>query len=762
MKKCLRSFLLLFYFLLFTFHFSLKAQNTLQPIGNWREHLNYQNTINVVKGDKVYCATIYGVFSVDANNEAERYSKVTGLNDIGVSCIGWDNVTQQLVIVYNNSNLDILKESIVKNIGDIKRSNVSANKTIYNIYCSNGFAYLSSGLGIIVVDLNRYEIKDTWFIGNNGKAVKTNGFTSDGSFYYAATDEGIKKASINSNNLSDFHNWTNPINSTDTITNIVYANNKMVFQKHDSLFTLNNNNFSLLFNDVGWQIVSINSSNNKILVCEKTVAGNSKVVQLNTNAVVEKIITQPNIVSFPKQAILDNNDIWTADYYGGLSKNASQQFIPNGPLGTADGQMIVANNTLFAAAGSVGSSWNYLYNRNGIYNFTNDEWNYVGYYNKPILDSVFDFIALAADARDNSIWAGSYGGGLVNFSGNNIKIYKQNSTLQPSIGDVGSYRVSGLCFDNNNNLWISNYGASQSLHVRKADGNFKAFSVPFSQAGNAVSQIVIDDANQLWIVSPRNGLICYNYGTSIDAVNDDQWKFYRMGIGNGNLPSNNVYCTAKDKDGFIWVGTDAGIAVIQCAVNTFNQNCDAVLPVVVQNGVGGYLFHDEEVHCIAVDGANRKWVGTKNGLWLISPSGDKIIYNFTEDNSPLLSNDIKSIAIDPQTGEVFIATFNGICSFRSTATEGEETNNNVLVFPNPVPPNFSGTIAIRGVAENSVVKIAELNGRLIYETRALGGQAVWDGKNYKGEKIASGVYLVLIKADDGIEKMVTKIVFIGK
>ena len=146
---------------------------------------------------------------------------------------------------------------------------------------------------------------------------------------------------------------------------------------------------------------------------------------------------------------------------------------------------------------------------------------------------------------------------------------------------------------------------------------------------------MVDDANQLWLVSPRgNGVFCYNPGGSIDLTSDDQWKYLRAGAGNGNLPSNNVFCLAKDKDGFIWIGTDQGIAVVQCAVNIFTQNCDAVLPVVQQGAFAGYLFHDQEVHCIAVDGANRMG-GHKDGVWLISADGTQIIYNFTVTNSPL-------------------------------------------------------------------------------------------------------------------------------
>ena len=501
-------------------------------------------------------------------------------------------------------------------------------------------------------------------------------------------------------------------------------------------------------------------------ITQRKSDGSSRVLILDDKGNIFQTYSKAGVISFPKNALKVGKDVWVADYFGGLINcNANyEQYIPNGPLGISSGEMIFQNDDLTVAAGSVNDAWNYQYNRDGIFNYSNDLWTYQGYYNRPQLDSVLDFISLASDPDNASIWAGSFGGGLINVKDNNITIYKQkNSTLQAAIGDPTSYRISGLAFDQNKNLWISNYGAAKNIQVRKSDGSWNAFQVPFNLNENALSQIVVDDANQLFIVSPKgNGVICYNPGNNIDAVNDDKWKNYLSGVGLGNLPSNNVLCLTKDKNGFIWVGTDKGIGIIQCNSEIFTgSGCDALLPIVQQDRFAGYLFQDQIVQCMAVDGANRKWVGTKNGLWLISAEGDKIIYQFNSDNSPLLSNDVKKIAINPNTGEVFIATFNGICSFRSTATEGTDTNQSVLVFPNPVPPGYNGSIAIRGVVNNALVKIAELNGTLVYQTRALGGQAIWDGKNYKGQKVASGVYLVLIIDDGGNEKLVTKIVIVS-
>lgn len=743
--------------------------NRIPPIGQWRDHLNYQQAIQVIKGDKVYCATTYGIFSLDDHYEAERYSKTSGLNDIGIQSIGWDSLTRQLVVAYTNSNLDLIGKSSIKNIGDIKRSTIAGNKTIYSVFCKEGIAYLCSGLGIILANLSRYEIKDTWFIGNQGGQVKVNGFTADATRFFAATEEGLKYISQNAANLSDYTNWvtlsgTNGL-SMGAVKNVVYSNNQVVLEKNDSLFILSNADWRLLYTDKNWPIISTVASENKLLVCQRTASGAARVLQMDTNGQIEKIIAQNNVISFPRAAISENNTIWVADQFGGLSQtgpDGTAQFIPNGPPGTADGEMLFNKEHLYAAAGSVNNAWNYQYNRNGVYDFTEDKWSAKGVFNLPQLDSVLDFITVAVDPPDAGLWAGSYGGGLVHFTaGANTTIYKKNnSPLQAATGDPNSYRVSGLAFDKDRNLWISNYGAPQELHVRKNDGTWKSFAIPFSLLENAVAHILADDNNQLWIISPKNnGLICYQYGSSIDNTADDKWKLYRQGTGNGNLPGNNVLSLLKDKNGFIWVGTDRGIGIIQCSSDVFSgQGCDAVLPIVQLDRFAGLLFRDETVQCMAVDGANRKWIGTKNGVWLITPDGDKIIYRFTEENSPLFSNDVKRIAVNPVTGEVFISTRNGICSFRSTATEGNSRNSNVLVFPNPIPPGYNGTIAIRGVTDNALVKIAELNGKLVYQTRALGGQAIWNGRNYKGEKTASGIYLVLIRDDNGNEKTVAKIV----
>ena len=741
--------------------FLCTAQSNV-PLEQWKEYLPYTSGIKVAAGiNNIFCATPYSLYSYNpTSNELSRYSKITGLAETGISTIGYDSTTQNLLIAYSNSNLDLLSSTNTINIPDIKIKNYIGDKNVYNTYFLNSKAYLSTGLGIVVIDELRAETKDTYVIGNNGNYIKVSGITSDPAYLYAATTEGLKRAPLNAD-LTDFHNWQ--VLTPGIIRDVVNFQGNIIFSTNDSLFVFSNPGTNLLYTD-GWQLTNTTVSSGKLLVSENNPAGNGRVISLLSNGSAATILQFPGLLKIPQQAIAKNNQFYVADLYSGLEQinnNSLVKLNPNSPFERSSGEMTIFNNKLYVAAGEVTGAWNYTYTPFGLYKFDNNNWTNYNQYNHPILDSVNDVITVSVDRRNEDVYYGSFGGGLVRLTANNtLSIYKQGY-LEQATGDPGSYRVSGLAFDAEDNLWISNYGAPNELQVKKADGSFRTFSPPFTLSDNAVSQILIDDLDQKWIVSPKgNGLICLNTGASVDNTNDDHWKLFKQGAGNGNLPDNQVFCVAKDKNGLIWVGTASGIAIIPCTDQVFSTGCEAILPIVQQGAFAGYLFQNEEVKTIAVDGANRKWVGTHNGLWLISADGETVINHFTETNSPLLSNDIRYIIIQPQSGEVFIETFKGLCSIRGTATEGTTKNQDVLVFPNPVPPGYNGTIGIKGLVNNAIVKITELDGRLVYQTTALGGQAVWNGRNYKGQKVSSGAYLVLVTDQTNQQKIVTKIFMI--
>lgn len=739
----------------------------IPPVGQWREHLPFNNALAVQASDEIlHCATPYGFFRYDTRQSAfERKTKINGLSAVRVGGMVLDPSGNQAMLWYDDSNVDFLEGDIVHNLPDILQSTTAGDKRIFSALWWQDRVYLASGLGILVLDPQVYVVRDTWRPSANGSDIRVNALAADAQFLYAATADGIRRGPWAGNTLADFRNWqsvTDPGLTAGACQDVGLVQGRLVVQKNDTVFIRRGDRFDRQYSS-GWTMTSMDTQDDLIFVGEVR-GGRGRVTILDSAGAVRQRLETASI-ALPRQAVRAVGSFWVADQNNGLLQldgNQETRTFPNSPINTASGDMFFTGTDGWVAAGSVNDAWNYTFNPNGLYRFQNDQWSGVNLYVYPQLDSLLDFITVARHPTLDKVYAGSYGGGLLEINGGgSFTIHKQQSGLQPAIGDPGSYRVGGLAFDPGGNLWIANYGAPENIVLRKADGSWRRFSIPFLHNENAVGQVLIDEFNYKWIQSPKgNGLFCFDDAGTPENIADDRWRFFRAGRGNGNLPSPEVLCLARDRDGFIWVGTTQGVAVIQCLDDPFRLGCEAVLPIVQQDNFAGFLFRDEQVRTIAVDGANRKWVGTRNGVWLISPDGQQIIQRFTESNSPLLSNLVNRIAIDPASGEVFISTFNGICSFRGTATEATDRKDSVLAFPNPVPPGYSGTIAIRGLPQDAWVKITELNGRLVYQARALGGQVVWNGQNYLGQRASSGVYLVLVADKQNREHLATRIFFI--
>lgn len=736
--------------------FMLRAQ----PIGTWREHLPYNSTIDIAAApDRLFAATPYSLFSIGkSDGRIVKYSKVDGLSETGIQAIHFDGPTNNLLIAYTNSNLDLLTPNKRINIPDLKRASGVGDKTIRSIAFVNGKYHLSTGLGLVLVDPVRALITETWRLGSNGSSIPINQFAFDGTYFFAATTEGLKAIPRNNPNPANANNWQ-LLSGNNGLPNGACAfagllGNNLIAMVRDTAYQRINNQWTIFHSD-DWPLINARISEDKLLLCQRRANGQSRLCILNADGTTYRTLAQSAALSYPNQALLLNGEPWVADRYEGITRFPSsgsyQSYSVNGPQGLASGQLLTLDGNFYATAGSVNASWNYLYNGDGLYVYKAGNWTNYNRYHYPLLDSVLDWVALASDKRDGSVWAGSYGGGLIQLkSDQSVRLFKQGYLL-PTLGDPSSFRVAGLAFDAEQNLWISNFGSDRPLAVRTRDSNWLHFAVPVALTGNALSQIQIDPFGYKWILSPKgDGVICYDSGNSIESIGDDRWRWFRAGSGNGNLPSNQVYCITVDREGAVWVGTSNGIALLDCLEDPFNRSaCEAFRPVVSNGAFAGYLFNGQAVKQIAVDGANRKWVATNRGVFLIDARGEKLLQQFTAENSPLLSNDVLQVAVDGKFGEVYFATDQGICSYRSDATAAEASDSTLLIFPNPVPPGYSGTIGLRGLPDQAWVKISELDGRLVYRTKALGGQATWDGRDYRGQRVASGAYLVLITDANG-------------
>lgn len=755
-------------------------------IGQWRDHLPYDYATKVEEFNSgIYCATPYSMFYFDRDdNSIHRLSKVNGLSDLGVSDISLNTDQQILVVAYSNTNVDLIFDDLtIINIPDIKRKEILGNKTINSIMNYGKFAYLSCGFGIVVLNLEKKEIKDTYYIGPNGSSINVLAMTYNDTAFFAATESGIYYADINDPNLAYYANWKKLPGSPvpNGFYNLVLYHDGKLFANHtdpniseDGLYVLENGQWRDLETANTGRTYRLRSCGDKLVVSYSYfVRSYNADLTLYLN-----IYTYGESSPAPSDALIGTDEFyWIADRNKGLVKSwgggYDQEFIKPSGAPTADiFEMASRDGKLYVVPGGLTASWNNTWRAARMFSLIDEEWKTYDYTNSSGLDTLRDFIALEIDPFNSDlVYAGSWNRGMAEFKDNAIaQIYSSgNSSLLPNMieGDP-VVKVGGMAFDSQNNLWMTNSGAEKILSVKRSAGTtglpWEAFNLGSGTSGIDVRQIIVDTYDQKWIL-PRTSQLNPNYIIVYNEKNDpgNQVRGLKSGAGYGNLPGTSVYAIAEDLEGEIWVGTDAGVAVFYSPQNIFtNDDADAQQILVNIDGYVQYLLETEIVKAIAVDGANKKWFGTERaGVFLLSADGTQQIHHFTEDNSPLFSNNITSLTINDKTGEVFIGTAKGLISYKGTATDGGDTNTNVYAYPNPVRPGYSGPIAIKGLVTDASVKITDITGSVIYETIAEGGQAIWNGYSFDGRKANTGVYLVFITNSDGSEKMVTKILFVN-
>jgi sugar lactone lactonase YvrE len=473
----------------------------------------------------------------------------------------------------------------------------------------------------------------------------------------------------------------------------------------------------------------------------------------------------------PQDAIFLNNFFWLADYNNGLVKSEFQKgefeiIKPQGPVSNKVYDLAISKSHLWVAPGDL-DGWSNLFNAEGVSHFYNNDWRLVSGDTMYLDNGIFDLINVCVDPNNHErVFASSWSKGLVEINGNSVKNYfnNKNSTLDTVAGAPFIY-VGGSAFDKDGNIWVSNAFSTNSICVY--DNKLKKWDdfVTQNVIGNTrISKITINTLNQKWFILPEGGgLLVFDDNGSISNKSDDKIKKLGFTLGTGALTGADALAVAEDLTGAMWVGTDKGICVFYTPSTIFDDSgFDAQQIKIEQGGYVEYLLESEVVKCIAIDGANRKWIGTANsGLYLISADGTNQLEHFTIDNSPLFSNTVNDLEIDGETGEIFIATANGIISYKYTATEAKEAFDSVYAYPNPVKQDYQGLIAIKGLVRDCDVKITDVSGRLIYSTKALGGQAIWDGKNFEGSKAQTGVYVVYITNPDGSKTETTKIFFVN-
>lgn len=757
------------------FFFILSQTLSAQQIGQWQGHIPFNSVTDIaVRGQKYYCAADQGLFAYDqTTNEITTLSKINGLNDIGIRALAYNAENDVTIIGYKNGNIDLLDGDNIFNLGDIKRAaGYTGLKRINHITTQGNFAWLSTGFGIVKIDLVNRIIVETYILGPNGSQLEVfkTAINPVSNRMFAATPDGLYSGNLNTP-LIYFGYWSKDTTLRPGVYDqvAVLAGNVFINKVgtiEDSVFYTSPTGWAYLPNQGINKKYDI-SVMNDFLVIASQYSVNFLRPDLSLKYNISEAFYTPGTY-LPRcgymmpdgQRMLIGNDKYGLIVCDDVTLNNRVQ--PNGPYSNAVYSLAANDKRVYVAPGAVDELWTNTFTNQGIFELNDFTWSRI---EPSAINNINDVVTVLIDPADNRhIFAAAWGTGILEIQNDQlIKVWDNQTSGGALVGPVTSPsqpRTGGITFDEDGNLWVTSSQSNYPVAVMRKDGTWQQYSAgSLGGSSQNVFTIVVNRLNQKWIQTRKDGLL----------VMDDEskgvvrFKQISSGAGVGNLPSTTVLDFAEDLDGDIWIGTTEGMVVLYSPQNVFQsgKNFDAQPILFEEDGVVQRLLGTESVKAIAVDGANKKWFGTLNsGVFYTSADGTEVIHNFTAENSPLLSNAIIDITIDNETGEVYFATAEGICSFQGSATRGYEKYTDVYAYPNPVEPGYDGPIYIRGLVTNARVKITDVAGNIVFETVAEGGQARWDGQNLNGDQVATGVYMAFITDDLAEKTTVTKILVV--
>jgi len=748
--------------IIYFFNTTVTAQDV--GIGEWKDYLPHKSGKNInYFNNKFYINTEYSIFTYSPESGAlERKTKITGLSDVEISVA--KSTESTLVIGYKNGNLDLMTNSDeIINIPDIKNAPILGEKKINEITFHNDYAYLSTSFGIIQVNIEKEEISNTIYLNEAGN-LNVNAITFFNDSIFAATDEGVFVAGENSN-LLDYNNW---LKAYDISTKKILSNEDYIYLiANDSLRYRTIDNTKI----IGIKNLDYNNSNLRLSNNEVYLLTSRKIFKVDDKNT--SLIYENDLLMFVTDIAVIDNIYRFSDLANGLVENNENIWgskYPSGPRSNSAYKVNTSFDKIWIASGGIkiNDGWQNAKVNEGVYWSDGVSWNHISS-NYLGSEDIVDVCTNPTNSEEVFISTWNEGIIQLNWSEKNqwfskTNQYDQNNTYgnlatlsnDPTADIFGWIRVKSIVFDQDGNLWGANSQVQNPLFVRRNDGSWDSYSIENVNTNNFhLGDLIIDNENQKWfIVGSSQGVVVWR---------DGQSKLLTNIPGSGNLPSNTVSCLASDLNGDVWVGTNQGVAVFYSPENIFSSNNYDSEQILIEVGdYVEYLLGSEAVTSIAVDPANRKWLGTEtDGIYLVSENGDKIINHFNVNNSPIFSNKIIDIEIHNESGEVFISTGKGVVSYKGFATTPKENHQNVLVYPNPVEPNYNGLIGIKGLVQNANFKITDINGNLVFSSKANGGQGVWDGTNSYGERVGSGVYLIFSTNALGTETNVAKILFIN-
>ena len=771
-------------FSLYILLFSLVISAQTDYSASWEDFYSYNNVKDFTKVDTIiYALTDNAIFTYDVlSGEINKISSIQGLSGETTSAIYYNETFRRVVIGYENGLVEVIDDDGSITISsDIINFNQSGEKSISHISEFNNKLYLSTPFAVVVYDIENLEFGDTYFIGNNSSSVKINETIISNNIIYAVTETGIFKADITSNLLIDFNNWQQLFNGRD-FKGVTTLKNDLYVIENSKIFTFDGTGLTEKANFTK-EIKNIKSTTRNLCI---SLDKEARIYDSSMNLVQEFIPNLEYDYSLNTAFFEDDMAFLATKEFGILETTISQpttylEIHPDGPLSNAVFSVTAQNKDFWVVYGGYNSAFTPLNIRNGFSKFNGENWintNFNSSLPNDLVDVTIDpshenRVYISALGTSSDIDAKPTGGLLVVEDNILVQTYNHlNSSLTPILVSLPAIniRVSGSTFDSNGNLWATNYETGEELVKLSANGQWSSVDLGVLQTSSAegLTEIIVDRNNSIWIGSRRNGAYVYN-------ENGSRKKALIATPNEGNLPDLNVRTIAVDRSNRIWLGTKSGLVVYSNASGVFDEVATNAQPVVIngdENGFGDRLLGDQTINSIAVDGADNKWFGTDSGgVLCTNPSGQTTIAIFSKKNSPLPSNRILKISVDNAAGKVYFATDKGIVAYNSNVVPFGDVLEAVYAYPNPALKNHE-TVTIDGrngthLPKGTNVKILDVAGNLVHETNVIegqelqGGKVVWNKRNLAGNKVASGIYIVLLSNDDASETAVTKIAIIN-
>ncbi len=746
------------------------------PMQGWRLHTAYNNVTRIEDaGDKIFALSEGSLFSVDKEDQTiTYYNRLTGLTSTDIVDIKYDAARQTLLIAYKNGYIDFLDDDGVINIPDLYNTQLSISKETNQITIHQGYAYMAMNFGIIALNLNRNEIADTYYIGENAETVQVLSTAIVGDTLYAVSKNSLYSAALH-DNLVDYSSWNHqPFKFGSNIQQMVSYQHTLCLLCDSLLYMRSDNTWTTPFSTTKFN--KLNVSGNRLLAL---MADGVYIMQADASPEFS-----PYYIGAADILYDDRNGIYWYAYYGdGVTcyhpqSSTFNSFIPMGPITSTAYRMRFAGDRLFVVNGGYAGV---PYNREPYLMWMEDgQWT--GFTTSQLrsklgYNTLWDWCDIIAQPNDPThFYVASYGNGLIEFRNDEFYqwYYSKNSPLHNLISgqDEKYTRVDGFAFDSKGNLWMQDNSTS-GIKILSPEGKWIALSNAAGQKHSRMRNLIIDNKNEnikyVFNAYQTAGIGIMDDNGTLEYEGDDRATYVSGWVDEDGNSVNPTYmwCAAQDHNGALWAGTEAGVLKFPNPYSLFTSNACTRIKIARTDGSGlaDYLLGEETINAIAVDGANRIWFGTEgSGAYLMDlsdPQNVVTVHHYTTDNSPLPSNTIISIAINPVTGEVFFGTGGGIVSYQSDAAEGKEDYSTAYAYPNPVRPGFEGVITIAGLMDDTQVRITDNGGNLVYETKSNGGIAVWDGRNGRGERVSSGVYFAMCVTADGENKALVKILMMN-